>query len=463
MSNNFLNTKARRPYLFNSLPPIDEGVDGDFAISVTQKGASLYVKFNNKWFRISALEDVASLGDGSSLYKEEKEYKSIKLGRTKIQSSDSKFNKNVIIDNGTGIVLKDDSGKLSVRNKADNADAEINAKYLKVSGENTGIENTLAISSSFGAVFRANGLAIDGYSIPASNASFTQVCATNSSSSSIDCSSANTNIKVGQIVSGTGIPTGKVCYVGAITEDGGAGTGVTSFTLHQDGVAVNASATNDPVTLSFRVSEESKLRILSNRHHAYVTFNTSSVQNPWGVGINIREATHNDDPTDAPFVISQGVTADALHTNQRFSIDSDGNAKFHRSAGFDIKTITYGDVVDGASADTGNNTDVDFRKSNKAKLILTGGQTVAILGFVFPPNSGNFTLLLSQDGSGTGVVTAYKAYESDTSDASGSTTLLWPNGTNPTLTTTANKLDIISIFWDQDAQKAYAAITQTFG
>ena len=117
----------------------------------------------------------------------------------------------------------------------------------------------------------------------------------------------------------------------------------------------------------------------------------------------------------------------------------------------------YGDVV--YTTNTGNNTDIDFRECQKARLELTGGQTVAVLGFVFPEFSGNFTIALEQDSSGSGVVTAYKAINFA---GTSTTDVKFPGGTNPTLTTTANKTDIISIFWDAENYIAYAAATLNF-
>ena len=117
----------------------------------------------------------------------------------------------------------------------------------------------------------------------------------------------------------------------------------------------------------------------------------------------------------------------------------------------------YGDVV--YTANTGNNTDIDFRECQKARLELTGGQTVAILGFIFPEFSGNFTVALEQDSSGSGVITAYKAMSHN---GLSTTDVKFPGGSNPTLTTTANKTDIISIFWDAESKIAYAAATLNF-
>ena len=141
------------------------------------------------------------------------------------------------------------------------------------------------------------------------------------------------------------------------------------------------------------------------------------------------------------------------------TLDPDGHIALGKSAVFEIHRPAYGDVL--YTANTGNNTDIDFRTSNKAKLTLTGGATVAELGFVFPDDTGNFVLVLSQDGSGTGVVTDYKVYTYEGDDAT-SHDLVWAGGSDPTLTTTASKSDIISILWDNHLETAYATITHNF-
>jgi len=40
--------------------------------------------------------------------------------------------------------------------------------------------------------------------------------------------------------------------------------------------------------------------------------------------------------------------------------------------------------------------------------------------------------------------------------------LRWSGGTAPTLTTTADKADIISIYWDADNQTAFAVASLNF-
>lgn len=127
------------------------------------------------------------------------------------------------------------------------------------------------------------------------------------------------------------------------------------------------------------------------------------------------------------------------------------------STGFARGTTTYSDNTITSSGGT-DDTDVDFRFSNKQYLELTGN--VTNLNFVFPTTvSGNYLLLLKQDGS-TRTVTDYKSYAgaSDGSPAD----LLWAGGSEPTLTAGGNKTDIISIFWDATGSKAYATISLNF-
>ena len=80
---------------------------------------------------------------------------------------------------------------------------------------------------------------------------------------------------------------------------------------------------------------------------------------------------------------------------------------------------------------------VDFRHSNK--YILTfGAGNITSLALYFPLVSGNFTLLLKQDGTGSRTITNYSAYESDGSTADGDAAVKFAGGSNPTLTTDAN-------------------------
>ena len=91
---------------------------------------------------------------------------------------------------------------------------------------------------------------------------------------------------------------------------------------------------------------------------------------------------------------------------------------------------------------------------------------------VFPATSGNFLLVLIQDGTGSRTVASagWVVYQSDGSTeatniagADGTDgAVRWAGGSAPTLTTTADKSDIISIYWDADNETAFAVASLNF-
>ena len=135
-------------------------------------------------------------------------------------------------------------------------------------------------------------------------------------------------------------------------------------------------------------------------------------------------------------------------------IDSGGHVEFDDcGVGFDLVTPTYN------AADT----DVDFKTGNK-QFVTFGSGNIADLNLKFPATSGNFTLLLKQDGTGSRTVAAdgWLAFDSGGNAANGSSTVKFAGGSNPTLTTDANHVDIISFFWDADNEIAYGVASLDF-
>ena len=104
---------------------------------------------------------------------------------------------------------------------------------------------------------------------------------------------------------------------------------------------------------------------------------------------------------------------------------------------------------------------VDFRHSNK-QFLTFGSGNITNLGLYFPLVSGNFQLLIKQDGTGSRTITNYKVYEFDESAADGSNAAVFAGGSNPTLTTDANHVDILSFYWDADNEIAYGVATLDF-
>ena len=106
-------------------------------------------------------------------------------------------------------------------------------------------------------------------------------------------------------------------------------------------------------------------------------------------------------------------------------------------------------------------TEVDFRHSNKQKLTLTGN--ITDIHFQFPNMSGNFLCVLLQDGTGSWDVTNWKTKDYlGNAGAGNSGVVLWAGATAPALTETADKADIVSIYWDADNEIAYGTFASNF-
>ena len=254
---------------------------------------------------------------------------------------------------GTGLTLKNTSGVLHVRNEADSADAIVNSKYIKLTGEDTAVENSIGLNSTFGPIIRAPGMALDGASIPALTNGFNQACNVEDGSSNIVLTAANAYLTVGQVVSGTGIPTsGKVCYVGVKAGDNA------SFTLYRDGIAVNADDDATGTTIRFNNFGMAKFVEMSAGAPSFIQYQTSVTTTPncWGIGVDPYEspasALSSGRPDDAPFIISYNggspLTSDTFHSARKLVIDASGvvnflgDIKLHATASDDGEVATIG-------------------------------------------------------------------------------------------------------------------------
>ena len=124
--------------------------------------------------------------------------------------------------------------------------------------------------------------------------------------------------------------------------------------------------------------------------------------------------------------------------------------RFNTSVGFDIITATY----------DATNTAVDFRLGNKY-IMTFGSGNITNLVLTFPAVSGNFVLLLKQDGTGSRTISNYKVFDF-AGNAATVAGVKFPSATAPDLTDAANHVDIISIFWDATNGIAYGVATLDF-
>ena len=170
-----------------------------------------------------------------------------------------------------------------------------------------------------------------------------------------------------------------------------------------------------------------------------------------------------------------------IDATKKIYLDGGGDTYIHESSADVIQLYTGGDkVLEVTEATTGNvadfgttgvgftqfeptynssDTNVNFNDNGNKAFVTFGSGNITDMNLYFPNVSCNCVLLLKQDGSGSRTVTNWKTF--DQADGNEST-VVWAGGSAPTLTTTANKLDIISLYWDNDNHKAYGVASLNF-
>ena len=106
-----------------------------------------------------------------------------------------------------------------------------------------------------------------------------------------------------------------------------------------------------------------------------------------------------------------------------------------------------------------SDTEVHFDDNGNKAFTTFGAGNITDLNLYFPNFSCNCVLLLKQDTTGSRTVTNWKTF--DQADGNEGT-VYWAGGSDPALTTAANKLDVLSFYWDNDSHKAYGTITKNF-
>ena len=148
----------------------------------------------------------------------------------------------------------------------------------------------------------------------------------------------------------------------------------------------------------------------------------------------IAEADYTSTANKTSFVVKLGESEAAA---EKFKVQSNGYSKFGAGAGFTQFTPTYD------SADT----EVNFKSEGNKAFLTFGSGNITDLNLNMPKGiSGSFTLVLKQDGTGSRTITNYKVFDDD--GAANTTTVQWPGGSAPTLSTGANDIDILTFYWD---------------
>ena len=110
-------------------------------------------------------------------------------------------------------------------------------------------------------------------------------------------------------------------------------------------------------------------------------------------------------------------------------------------------------VIGSAGTD---DTDIDFRHSNKYRLEMTGD--ITNINLVFPIVSGNFLLVCTTDGDHD--VTNWKVYVHDGGTPATTADVMWAGGSVPAFTN--NGIDIVSFYWDKNEEQAYGTASLAF-
>ena len=222
-------------------------------------------------------------------------------------------------------------------------------------------------------------------------------------------------------------------------------------TLESDLKPLKVGQKSTPLEIS-----ESELKVNGTINAEAINVNGSAVQT--GTDVGATELNELSDVTYSSGDLTISSLDKIISGNLEFdssgniTIDTDGHTEFNSPAGFDQFTPTY----------NASDTEVNFKTDGNKAFVTFGSGNITDLNLNLPATSGNFVLLLKQDGTGSRTVTNYKAFDSGGAAANGSATVKFAGGSNPTLTTDANHVDILSFYWDADNEICYGVASLDF-
>jgi hypothetical protein len=126
------------------------------------------------------------------------------------------------------------------------------------------------------------------------------------------------------------------------------------------------------------------------------------------------------------------LSATAINALMRKDVTATAAADLHCLADIKIGRVAYFDAELAAGTCTVS-AGIDWDAGNKYRVILAGA--AVDVKFSAPPGVTNLTLVIEQDGAGSRA-------------ASWPAAVKWPGGLAPTLSTTANAIDIASFYYD---------------
>ena len=259
-------------------------------------------------------------------------------------------------------------------------------------------------------------------------------------------SSGNYDLKLesngnGDIIldSGTGITK---FYVAGDTDD------LCTLTVAADGVTTIATADSDAALAHLTLDIDGHIE-LDSETGVFRFFHSGSSTNSAKIIVN------NTSGKTQFFTISAQTPGDG-----HLEFEVDGHVEFDDCAvGFDRLEATFSTtaIIESGGSD---DTDIDFRRSNKYRLEMTAD--IAQMNLIFPNTSGNFLIVCTTNGDHD--VTAWKVWEHDSvagsTNAAATTDVMWAGGSVPAFTSSG--VDIVSFYWDANEQQAYGTASLAF-
>ena len=208
--------------------------------------------------------------------------------------------------------------------------------------------------------------------------------------------------------------------------------------------------------LSFDVGGQNMILVTEGGSSGTIEFNNCST----GVMIPAATSLYFDGGTNTHI-------SESSADNMRFTVGNDTVLDLTEDA--TGTTINMGTSATGFTRSTyadATDVTVDFRTGNKSHLDMTGGSIGGTLTLQFPAVSGNFVLVVQQDGTAR-TINAYAtkdaAGNAGNNDGGTAGAVRWAGGgTAPDLTDGGNKRDILSFYWDATEEVCYGVASLNF-
>jgi hypothetical protein len=425
---NLLHIKGSRNKVLNQLPNNSFGSDGDIVVcNIKGKGIYLCIKSNGTWFASNQLKQLKKL--------EKTSIDNLKVNQLKAKNTTLTQNE---LDVPTGDLTLDVAGSIDLTSSTEvKSDTPLKIKESA---------NAIADTAAYGQLW-------------VKTATPNELYFTTDAGDDIQLTSGTATAFVGDI---TGVTAGDGLTGGGNSGDVSLAVGVDDSTIEIDSDALRVK--DDGITYSKIQNVTATDRILgrdSSGAGVIEEITPANLRTMINVADGATSISSLNDLSDVTYssgdltitsldkIVSGNLEFDS---SGNITIDTDGHTEFNSPAGFDQFTPTY----------NASDTEVNFKTDGNKAFVTFGSGNITDLNLNLPATSGNFVLLLKQDGTGSRTVTNYKAFDSSGSAANGSATVKFAGGSNPTLTTDANHVDILSFYWDADNEICYGVASLDF-